>query len=182
MGWVIIPEAYLASKGLLKAEIVKRRPRTVYNSVCLIDDRIMRGPAVYRPHTNLSFVYLGPSAPPLLGQGYNVMASRWRVMGHTWARNPASLSWKPDSAKRTPGSLPTAGGRATRTQPFPGFSAKTILSWCLFKTLTYLRSRSHLTASLSSSIKLNQPCWHNITIYYCMFLIYAVQYIYIQCC
>lgn len=147
----------------------------------------MRGPAVYRPHANLSFVHLGPSAPPLLGQGYNVMASRWRVMGHTWARNPASLSWKPDSAKHTPGSLPTAGGRATRTQPFPGFSAKTILSWCLFKTLTYLQSPSRFTASLSSSLKLNQPRWQIMILLrlsqYILVCFLNMQYsIYIQCC
>lgn len=84
--------------------------------------------AVQRPHANLGFVSLGPGAPPLLGQGYNVMASRWKVMGHTCARNPASLSRTPESAKHTPGPLPTAGERATRTQPFPAFGAKPIFS------------------------------------------------------
>lgn len=139
----------------------------------------MSGPAVYSPHANLGFVHLGPSAPPLLGQGYNVMASRWRVMGHTWARNPASLSWKPDSAKHTPGSLPTAGGRATQTQPFPGFSAKMILSWCLFKTLTYLQSPSRLTASFSSSLKLNQPrCKIMISLRLSQYIL--IRYDYIQ--
>ncbi|KAL6484459.1 hypothetical protein MHYP_G00065040 [Metynnis hypsauchen] len=37
----------------------------------------------------------------LLGGGYSVMASRWELMGRTWACYSASVGSKPDSAKYT---------------------------------------------------------------------------------